>query len=197
MAKKTLYLLGILLTIIIGSILYYNYCSNCRVTTAATTAALPDSATNSAKADTAKTDTSKVDTVTKPAAADTVAHTTDWRSLKQKLNADPLVLYFETGRTQLPLTAEEKQKVTGIVNYLQNVESSSLAITGYSDNVGTREMNIKLSALRAEFAKDYFVKNGVNADKISTSGKGPDDPVGDNATAEGRSKNRRTVITIN
>lgn len=205
MARKTLYFIGILLAIIIGAILYYNYCSNCRPTTVAK-ANLPDSTATAAKPD--STVTAKPDsliTAAKPDSAVTAkpdstikaTQTTDWSAIKEKLNADPLIFRFETGSTKISLTAQETQKVSDIVNYLSHTDGSTLNIVGYSDNVGKRELNIKIGQRRAEFAKSYFVKNGVDANKIKTSSKGPDEPVADNTTPEGKSKNRRTVVTIN
>ena len=193
MAKKTLYFLGILLTIIIGAILYYNYCCNCKPKVLTTTK-LPDSTTNAVKVtDTVtKTDTAtKKDTIIKK---DTVA--TDWNAIKEKINANPLVLYFNTGKTAISLTADDRQKASDIVKYIQHTGAAALNIVGYTDNVGRRETNIKVGAERAEFAKDYFIKKGIGSGKISTSSKGPDEPAADNTTAEGRSKNRRTVVTI-
>jgi len=87
--------------------------------------------------------------------------------------------------------------MSDIVNYLGHTDGSTLNIVGYSDNAGKREPNIKIGLKRAEFTKSYFVKNGVDANKIKTSSKGPDEPVADNTTPEGKSKNRRTVVTIN
>ncbi|MDN5284953.1 MAG: OmpA/MotB domain protein [Mucilaginibacter sp.] len=188
MARKTLYLIGILLAIIIGSILYYNYCSNCRPTAVAK-ANLSDSAVTAAKPDSTAT--------AKPDSAVKATQTTDWSAIKEKLNADPLIFHFETGHTEISLTAQETQKMSAIVNYLGHTDGSTLNIVGYSDNVGKRESNIKIGLKRAEFAKSYFVKNGVDANKIKTSSKGPDEPVADNTTPEGKSKNRRTVVTIN
>ena|ERR1700748_1869191 len=187
MAKKTLYLLGILLTIIVGAILYYNYCSSCSVRAVAKTS-VPDSTVTAAEPDSV---------AKKPDSTASTANTTDWNALKEKINADPLVLHFETGHYEISLTAQETQKASDIVNYMKHENSGVLKIVGYSDNVGKRETNIKLSQERAEFAKSYFVKSGIDASKIKTSAKGPDEPIADNTTTEGKSKNRRTVVTIN
>lgn len=121
---------------------------------------------------------------------------TDWNALKEKINANPLILYFNTGQAEINLTPEERQKVADLVHYLDNVQGSKLSAVGHTDNAGKREINIKLGLERANFAKEYLVKNGVSADRIEASSKGPDEPIADNATAEGKSKNRRTVVTI-
>ena len=127
--------------------------------------------------------------------ADTVA--INWDALKAKINANPLVLHFETGQAEIDLTAEERQKVSDIVNYLGHVDTGTIDIMGYTDDTGNKQANIKLGQDRAEFAKGYFIKNDISESKIKTSSKGSDDAVADNNTAEGKAKNRRTVVTIN
>jgi OmpA-OmpF porin, OOP family len=120
----------------------------------------------------------------------------DWNAIKSKINANPLVLYFNTGQAEINLSTEERQKVADLVNYLDNVSGSKLSTIGHTDNAGNRDTNIKLGLNRANFAKDYLSKNGVSADRIEASSKGPDEPIADNSTADGKAKNRRTVVTI-
>jgi OmpA-OmpF porin, OOP family len=122
--------------------------------------------------------------------------TTDWAAMKAKYNANPLILYFSTNQAEINLTTEERQKVADLVNYLDNVAGSSLNATGHTDNVGDRTRNTALGLNRANFAKDYLSKNGIQADRIEASSKGPDEPIAENTTAEGKAKNRRTVVTI-
>ena len=122
--------------------------------------------------------------------------TVDWADMKTKLNADPLILYFNTNQSEINLSPAERQKVADLVNYLDNVQGSGLNAVGHTDNIGDRTINTKLGLDRANFAKEYLAKNGVGADKIATSSKGPDEPIADNKTSDGKAKNRRTVITI-
>lgn len=121
----------------------------------------------------------------------------DWAILKAKINANPLTLYFNTGQAEIVLTAEERKKVADLVRYLDNVEGAKLNAVGHTDNAGNRDANIKLGLNRANFAKDYLSKNSIPATKIDALSKGPDEPIADNKTAEGKSKNRRTVVTLN
>lgn len=126
----------------------------------------------------------------------TSAVTDEWSALKNKINADPLTLHFNTNKSSFNLTNDEKQKVSDISKYLENVKNASVLIVGHSDNVGNRESNIVLAQKRADFTKNYLIKNGIEASRIETESKGPDEPAGDNTTAEGKASNRRTVITI-
>ncbi len=122
--------------------------------------------------------------------------TVDWNALKTSINASPLILNFNTGQTDIDLSVEQRQKVADLVKYLDNVEGAKLSAVGHTDNVGNKDVNVKLGLGRADFAKEYLSKNGVSVTKIETSSKGPDEPIADNKTADGKSKNRRTVVTI-
>ena len=122
--------------------------------------------------------------------------TVDYKALRKKINAAPLILYFETNQAEINLTPEERQKVADLVNYLDKVPSAKISCVGHTDNTGDRNTNIRLGQERADFAKAYLVKNGIAADKIVSSSKGPDEPIADNNTAEGKAKNRRTVVTL-
>jgi outer membrane protein OmpA-like peptidoglycan-associated protein len=130
-------------------------------------------------------------------ALDTItAVNNEWNTLKEKINADPLILHFNTNKASDNLSTVEKQKVTDILEYLKNVKDATVLIVGHSDNVGNRDANLVLGQKRAEFSKDYLVKNGIEAERITTESKGPDEPIGENTTTEGKANNRRTVITI-
>lgn len=120
----------------------------------------------------------------------------DFGKLKAEINASPLILYFETNRSEINLTDEEKQKVAKIVRYIDHVKDAKIAVTGHTDNVGNASKNIQLSKERADFVAKYLGSNSVSAEKITTSGKGPNEPIADNTTAEGQAKNRRTVVQI-
>lgn len=126
----------------------------------------------------------------------TTAINNEWNTLKEKINSDPLILHFNTNKASDNLNAVEKQKVTDILKYLKNVKDATVLIVGHSDNVGNRDANVVLGQKRAEFSKDYLVKNGIDAERITTESKGPDEPIGDNTTSQGKANNRRTVITI-
>ena len=120
----------------------------------------------------------------------------DWLALKEKINQNPLVLYFNTNETQLDLTLEERNKITDLVRYLDHVPEARIRCVGHTDNVGERKVNIYLGQTRAKFAKTYLISNGITKERIITDSKGPDEPIADNVTLEGKARNRRTVITI-
>ena len=74
---------------------------------------------------------------------------------------------------------------------------ATLSITGHTDSVGTAAYNQKLSERRAVAVANHLVAQGVpQANIIAVSGEGLTNPVADNATAEGRAKNRRVEVEI-
>jgi outer membrane protein OmpA-like peptidoglycan-associated protein len=121
----------------------------------------------------------------------------DLSALFDKINADPLILYFNTAEASISLDADQRQKVADISRYIDKVADATVSITGHTDNTGLAATNMKLGLDRANFAKDYLMRNGITSEKIRTSSKGQTEPIADNSTEEGKAKNRRTVVTLN
>jgi len=119
------------------------------------------------------------------------------KALYDKIKADPLVLYFDTAEASINLDAEQRQKVADISRYLDKVDGAKAIVVGHTDNTGKASSNMRLGQERADFAKDYLMKNGISAAKIEATSKGQTQPIESNATDEGKAKNRRTVVTLN
>lgn len=79
-----------------------------------------------------------------------------------------------------------------LVDYNQTV----VQVAGHTDSTGSHAYNMQLSQKRADSVKTHLTSRGVTAQRLQAVGAGPDHPVGDNATAEGRARNRRVEITI-
>ncbi|WP_339836171.1 OmpA family protein [uncultured Maribacter sp.] len=117
--------------------------------------------------------------------------------LYEKINADPLILHFNTAEASISLDAAQRQKVADISRYLDKVNGAKANVVGHTDGTGKASTNMRLGQDRANFAKDYLMKNGIAADKIVATSKGQTEPIASNTTEEGKNKNRRTVITLN
>ena len=108
---------------------------------------------------------------------------------KVTLNADAL---FDFDKSALKPAA-----ITSLNSLAGKVKSLTLEVivaVGHTDSVGTDAYNQKLSIRRAEAVKKHLVSQGIEAKRIYVEGKGESQPVADNKTAEGRSKNRRVQI---
>ncbi len=75
-------------------------------------------------------------------------------------------------------------------------EIDHLLIEGHTANQGSSALNMSLSKRRAAAVKTYLVKHGIDSPRLVSEGFGSTLPVENNATAEGRAKNRRVVFTV-
>jgi outer membrane protein OmpA-like peptidoglycan-associated protein len=75
-------------------------------------------------------------------------------------------------------------------------KKQDVVVEGYTDSRGAQSSNMQLSQRRAESVRGYLVSRGFPAEKISARGMGPDRPIAENGTAEGRANNRRVEIVI-
>jgi outer membrane protein OmpA-like peptidoglycan-associated protein len=71
-----------------------------------------------------------------------------------------------------------------------------VSIEGYTDAKGSRSRNMDLSQRRADTVRNYLISRGFPADHVVAKGMGPDRPVADSSSAEGRANNRRVEIVI-
>ena len=81
-------------------------------------------------------------------------------------------------------------------DYLNQMNDTSVKVTGHTDSVGAEAYNQKLSERRADAVKTYLEDKGIAADRINASGAGETQPIASNKTAEGRAENRRVEVEI-
>jgi OmpA-OmpF porin, OOP family len=124
------------------------------------------------------------------------AYTTDYTKNATKVVAQgEWRINFDVGRASI--LPEGKDVLQQIYNLLIQAEDSKLELVGHTDNTGTQEKNYSLSTARAEAVKSYLIQKGIPANRFQKiDGKGQDEPVADNNTVAGKSKNRRVVISI-
>jgi outer membrane protein OmpA-like peptidoglycan-associated protein len=100
---------------------------------------------------------------------------------------------FTTGKSDLKPAA--MAKLDQIADALRGKEQP-MVVYGYTDNVGTYDNNMTLSQKRAQAVRDYLVTKGIPNDLITAQGKGPDNPVAENTSIDGRAQNRRVEIVV-
>lgn len=84
-----------------------------------------------------------------------------------------------------------------VADFLTKYPTVTGIIEGHTDNIGSAEMNRKLSQRRADSVMNYLVENyKIDKSRLTATGYGFDKPLADNKTAEGRQKNRRTVASF-
>ena len=96
------------------------------------------------------------------------------------------------------LSEQDKGTLSELATKLKaQAPDATIALAGFTDSVGTDAYNQKLSERRAVAVANYLVAAGVpQASIVAVVGEGETNPVADNATAEGRAKNRRTEVVI-
>ena len=103
-------------------------------------------------------------------------------------------LHFETGKSSIK--ANSYEMLNQLADYLKNRSDLKIEIAGHTDNVGNEDANMILSQKRAEAVKNYLIKKGVPASRLTSKGYGESRPLETNETAQGRQQNRRTEIYI-
>lgn len=101
---------------------------------------------------------------------------------------------FETGSSSLKVASYGVlEKVARLMLERPNLR---LNLEGHTDSLGDDRRNQKLSEERAKACFDYLVKKGVEESRMSHTGFGEDQPIGDNKRTKGREKNRRVEFKI-
>lgn len=115
--------------------------------------------------------------------------------LKAALDKDGHVaLYINFDFDKATLRADATPVIAQIVALLKDNPALKLSVEGHTDNVGEHDYNVKLSQERATAVVAALVKTGIAANRLSSAGHGPDQPIADNRTGEGRAKNRRVEL---
>jgi len=86
--------------------------------------------------------------------------------------------------------------LNNLAQSLAEYDQSRIEIVGHTDSTGSRNLNMDLSQKRAQSVANYFASNGVAMNRMNFRGEGPDFPVADNTTAQGRAKNRRVEVNL-
>jgi outer membrane protein OmpA-like peptidoglycan-associated protein len=103
---------------------------------------------------------------------------------------------FTSGKSNL--THASRPSIEAIAKVLLHNKNRirSVSVVGFTDNRGAISLNVSISQLRAKTVADGVIAAGVPTSLVTSSGRGPDSPIADNATVEGRSANRRVEVRV-
>ncbi len=111
------------------------------------------------------------------------------------LNADGHIALYINFDTGMAIIKPESQPVINeIAALMKKNPDLRLGIEGHTDNVGDRKNNKFLSEERARSVVGALVNLGIDPKRLTPAGFGPDRPIADNKTEEGKAKNRRVEL---
>ena len=103
-------------------------------------------------------------------------------------------ILFAFGKSDLSREAELNLAKMAVI--LEQFPEMLILVEGHTDNIGSEEVNLKLSKRRAAAVHDFLAEQGLAPDRMEIKGYGMSQPVDTNTTPEGRSKNRRVDLVI-
>ena len=132
-----------------------------------------------------------------------LAEATDYKEVEKeiklsKMNKDVKIVlrnvFFDYGKATLK--PESFGELDRLLQLLKDFPKLKIAISGHTDNKGSKNINKPLSENRAKAVVDYLVKNGIPADRLTFAGYADEQPVADNKTEDGRQMNRRVEFKV-
>ncbi len=103
-------------------------------------------------------------------------------------------LNFETASAKI--SADSQKIIDDLAKTLKAYPRVKVRMEGHTDDRGSAANNKRLSAARAAAVRTVLMEQGIVGDRIATAGFGPAKPLADNATEEGRARNRRVEVII-
>ncbi|MFS4454486.1 OmpA family protein [Maribacter sp. 2304DJ31-5] len=114
--------------------------------------------------------------------------------VQKQLNNYARTILFDTGKASLK--TETVSVFVDIIKILKEYPNSKFTVEGHTDSVGSSKLNQALSEKRANSVRDFLIKEGISASRLTAIGYGEDKPIATNNTRNGRKQNRRTEINL-
>jgi OOP family OmpA-OmpF porin len=118
------------------------------------------------------------------------------RRIAELATPTPRDLYFGFNSYNLAMDDELRDYISRSIQFLKQNEDKKLVLTGHTDDIGESASNIELGQNRAQTVKKFFEEFGLSSSQIQATSKGEAQPIADNDSEAGRSKNRRVEIRI-
>jgi outer membrane protein OmpA-like peptidoglycan-associated protein len=105
-----------------------------------------------------------------------------------------LKIHFGPNKSDLYPAA--KMEIERLAEEMVKNPTMKIEVAGHTDNVGDDKVNLQVSQKRANAIKQYMVEKGISEKRVIAKGYGETTPIADNATEEGRTRNRRIEIRM-
>lgn len=103
-------------------------------------------------------------------------------------------VYFDTNKHNI--NAKSKTNLNKLVGIFKEYPDTNIIVEGHTDSSGNDAYNLELSKKRANAVTNYLIAQGISKARLTTYFHGETLPKYDNATAEGRAKNRRVELGV-
>ncbi len=103
-------------------------------------------------------------------------------------------VYFATNKSNI--NAKSKTNLNKLAGIFKEYPDTNIIVEGHTDSTGDDTYNMSLSQKRANAVTEYLVSQGISKSRLTTYAHGETLPKYDNATPEGRAKNRRVELGI-
>tara|TARA_B110000240_G_scaffold197572_1_gene253258 strand:+ start:5228 stop:6577 length:1350 start_codon:yes stop_codon:yes gene_type:complete len=103
-------------------------------------------------------------------------------------------ILFNTGKSSFK--SGITSQLDGMMEIFKEFPTSQFAVRGYTDSTGGASRNLSLSDQRANAVRNYLIKNGIDASRLTAKGFGEVSPVAPNNTKAGRAENRRVEVKV-
>ncbi|MDO5679930.1 MAG: OmpA family protein [Pelistega sp.] len=101
---------------------------------------------------------------------------------------------FDTGSATLK--SNVFPVLDALAQEMQTAPQLRIKSVGHTDSTGSASLNQRLSVNRANSVLNYLASRGITSDRMTSEGRGFNDPIADNSTAEGRAQNRRVEVYL-
>ena len=114
--------------------------------------------------------------------------------VQKQLSAYAKTILFDSGKSSFQ---SQTIPVLGAMNAIfKEYSSAKFTLGGYTDSIGSAKGNQLLSERRVNSVRDWFIANGISADRLTATGFGEANPIDSNKTRAGRANNRRVEVNL-